>query len=429
MKFGFSALTIAFFHRYIPSMDYDQLLKKYKMLLTENQLLRDENESLKRLLGVSDIQPPENKKTGCVEETGADEEIRDNLLTSAVNSQSDSAAKIRLFMSLFKGRDDVYARRWENKNKGTSGYSPVCLNLWQPGLCGKPKTSCSKCANRLYATLDENVIEDHLRGHIIAGIYPLLSDETCHFLAIDFDEGDWQKDIAIVRGACVERDISVAVERSRSGAGGHMWFFFEQPLLASLARKFGTALLTFSMDRRHEIKFKSYDRFFPSQDTLPKGGFGNLIALPFQKAARKERNSEFVDENFQSYDDQWAFLSGIQRLSQERIENLIAKLCRGDELGVLKTDEEEIQKPWETPPKVILHKKDFPRQIEIVKANMLYIPTAEISQRALNRLKRLASFKNPEFYKKQAMRMSTYGHDRIISCADERSGYLCLPRG
>jgi len=410
-------------------MDYDQLLKKYKILLTENQLLRDENENLKRLINVSNIQPTKIKKTGCVEETGADEEIRDNLLTSVVNNQSDSTAKIRLFMSLFKGRDDVYASRWENKKKGTSGYSPVCLNLWQPGMCGKPKTPCSKCANRSYATLDENVIEDHLRGHIIAGIYPLLPDETCHFLAIDFDEGDWQKDISIVRDVCVEHEIPVAVERSRSGAGGHMWFFFEQPLLASLARKFGAALLTFSMDRRHEIKFKSYDRFFPSQDTMPKGGFGNLIALPFQKAARKERNSEFVDENFQSYDDQWAFLSGIQRLSQERIENLIAKLCRGDELGVLKTDEEEIQKPWETPPKVILHKKDFPRQIEIVKANMLYIPTAEISQRALNRLKRLASFKNPEFYKKQAMRMSTYGHDRIISCADERSGYLCLPRG
>lgn len=215
----------------------------------------------------------------------------------------------------------------------------------------------------------------------------MLSDETCHFLAIDFDEGDWQKDILIVRDVCAEHDIPVAVERSRSGDGGHMWFFFEDRLPASLARKFGAALLTFSMNRRHEIKFRSYDRFFPSQDTMPKGGLGNLIALPLQKAARKERNSEFVDENFQSYDDQWAFLSGIERLSQARVENLISKLCQGDELGVLKADEEEAQKPWETPPKVILNKNDFPRQIEVVKANMLYIPKADISQRALNRLK------------------------------------------
>jgi len=422
-------LTIAVFHRYIPFMDYDQLFKKYKMLLTENQLLKDENKSLKKLISFRDIQPPETKETECVDNVGSDPEIRDNLLTSSVNNQSASAAKIRLFMSLFKGRGDVYARRWENKNKGTSGYSPVCLNQWQPGLCDKPKTPCSKCANRSYATLDENVIEDHLRGHVIVGIYPLLSDETCHFLAIDFDEGGWQNDISIVRGVCAEYDIPVAVERSRSGDGGHMWFFFKQPLPAFLARKFGTALLTFSMNRRYEIKFKSYDRFFPSQDTMPKGGFGNLIALPFQKAARKEKNSEFVDETFQSYNDQWVFLSGIQSLSQERVETLISKLCHGDELGVLKADEEEIQKPWEAPPKVTLDKNDFPRQIEIVKANMLYIPTADLSQRALNRLKRLASFKNPEFYKKQAMRISTYGHPRIISCADERMGYLCLPRG
>ncbi len=331
-------------------------------------------------------------------------------------------------MSVFKGREDVYAKRWENKNKGTSGYSPVCLNLWQPGLCGKPKIPCSKCTNRSYARLDERVIENHLRGHLIAGIYPIREDETCHFLAIDFDAGDWQKDISAVRAVCVEHDIPVAVERSRSGNGGHMWFFFEDRLLAALARKFGTALLTHSMNKRHEITFKSYDRFFPSQDTLPKGGLGNLIALPFQKTARKNLNSVFVDEHFQSYDDQWAFLSGIQRLSQERVENLISELCHGHELGVLKVDEEEMPKPWETV-KVTLRKIDFPRRIKIVRANMLFIPKAGMSQRALNRLKRLASFKNPEFFKKQAMRLSTYGLARVISCAEEIPEYLCLPRG
>ncbi|MBC2716031.1 MAG: DEAD/DEAH box helicase family protein [Desulfobacteraceae bacterium] len=409
-------------------MDYDELLKKYKMLLNENQLLKNENKKLKMLVGLSNIQPPESKETVYAEQITSDRKTNDSVPTSVINNQSDSLAKIKLFMLLFKGRDDVYAKRWENKNKGASGYSPVCLNQWQPGLCSKPKVPCSKCTNSLYAALDENVIENHLRGHFIAGIYPMLSDETCHFLAIDFDEGDWQKDISILRDVCVEHDIPIAVERSRSGDGGHVWFFFADRLLASLARKFGTALLTYSMNRRHEIKFKSYDRFFPSQDTMPKGGFGNLIALPFQKAARKDKNSEFVDENFQSYDDQWAFLSGIQRLSEGRVENLITKLCHGHELGVLKVDEEEIQKPWKIC-KVTLHKNDFPRQIEIVKANMLFIPKADITQQALNRLKRLASFKNPEFYRKQAMRLSTYGHNRVISCADETLEYLCLPRG
>ena len=345
-----------------------------------------------------------------------------------VNNTSDSISKIKLFMSLFKGRDDVYAKRWENKKKATSGYSPVCLNQWQVGLCGKPKISCTKCANKLYAALDEHVIEDHLRGNIVAGIYPMLPDETCYFLAMDFDEADWQNDISMVREVCTEFNIPVAVERSQSGNGGHVWFFFENRISAVLARKFGTALVTFSMNRRHEIRFKSYDRLFPSQDTMPKGGFGNLIALPFQKSARKNNNSEFVDESFESYCDQWAFLSSIQKISEDRIESLISELCHGHELGVLKIDEEETQKPWETH-KVSLQKSDFPKQISIVKANMLFIPKAAISQRALNRLKRLACFKNPMFYKQQAMRLSTYGHPRVISCADETMDYLCLPRG
>ena len=162
---------------------------------------------------------------------------------------------------------------------------------------------------------------------------------------------------------------------------------------------------------------------------MPKGGFGNLIALPFQKSARKNNNSEFINESLESYSDQWAFLSSIQKISEDRIETLIQKLCHGHELGVLKIDEEETQMPWETQPISRLKKSDFPKQIDIVKANMLFIPKSNISQRALNRLKRLASFKNPMFYKQQAMRLSTYGHPRIISCADETMDYLCLPRG
>ncbi|MCP3928185.1 MAG: helicase, partial [Bacteroidetes bacterium] len=274
----------------------------------------------------------------------------------------------------------------------------------------------------------EHVIEDHLRGNIVAGIYPMLTDETCHFLAMDFDEAEWQNDISMVREVCTEFSIPVAVERSQSGNGGHVWFFFENRISAALARKYGTALVTFSMNKRHEIRFKSYDRLFPSQDTMPKGGLGNLIALPFQKSARKNKNSEFIDERFESYSDQWTFLSSIQKISEDRIESLISELCHGHELGALKIDEEETQKPWETR-KVSLKKSDFPKQINIVKANMLFIPKTAISQRALNRLKRLASFKNPMFYKHQAMRLSSYGHPRVISCADETMDYLCLPRG
>ena len=334
-------------------------------------------------------------------------------------------------MSLFKGRSDVYAQRWENKNKGTSGYSPVCLNQWQAGVCGKPKITCSKCENKDYAALDENAIEHHLRGDIVIGVYPMLQDETCHFLAVDFDEADWQRDISVFRDVCIELKIPAAVERSRSGRGGHVWFFFETSVSATLARKFGTILLTAAMNKRHEIQFKSYDRLFPSQDTMPKGGLGNLIALPLQKAAREKSNSEFIDDHFQSYADQWAFLSTIQKIPQNRIEKIITDFGVDHELGVLKQDEQEgAEKPWETSkPKIELQRDDFPERIEIVKANMLFIPKAGISQKAMNRLKRLASFKNPMFYKQQAMRLPTYGHPRVISCADETQDYLCLPRG
>jgi len=331
-------------------------------------------------------------------------------------------------MSLFRGRDDVYARRWESKKKVGSGYSPVCRNEWKHGLCGKPKMACSKCSNKSYAPLDERVVNDHLRGGMVAGIYPMLRDETCWFLAIDFDDGDWKKDISALNDVCMTFGIPFVVERSRSGNGGHAWFFFEAPVSAALARKFGTSLLTRATQERHEITFKSYDRFFPNQDTMPKGGLGNLIAIPLQKEARNAGNSVFVDGNFEPYPDQWAFLGTIQKLSEDVVLALTAQMSPAGELGAVKLNEEDGQKPWETC-KVELQSIDFPREIEFVKANMLYIPKNGISERALNRLKRLAVFRNPEFFKHQAMRMSTFGKPRIICCADDTFGHLCLPRG
>jgi superfamily II DNA or RNA helicase len=412
-------------------MNYEELFEKYRLLLIENKRLTEENDRLKATGGITEPEPAINNILNKTAPKSPQSQYRSTTIAISfnINNASDTKSKIKLFMSLFKGRDDVYATRWENKKKGTFGYSPVCLNQWKTGLCGKPKISCIKCGNRLYSTLDEHVIEDHLRGNIVAGIYPMLPDETCYFLAIDFDGAEWQSDVSVLREVCVEFGIPVAVERSRSGKGGHAWFFFEGRMAAALARKFGAVLLTFSMDRRHEIRFKSYDRLFPNQDTMPKGGLGNLIALPFQKSARNNNNSEFVDERFEPYADQWAFLFSIRKTSQDRIEDLVSKLSRGHELGELKKDEEELQKPWEKHKVISLQESDFPRQIEIVKANMLFIPKAGSSQKGLNHLKRLATFKNPEFFKNQAMRLNTYKHPMIISCADEIGEYLCLPRG
>ena len=412
-------------------MDHNELFEKYQALLIENDGLKAEITALKAQLGIpdsrmlSDVTPPHESASDLPHTNGTDE-----IAPSGINIKSNYTAKIKLFMSLFRGRDDVYAKRWENKKKRTFGYSPVCRNEWVPGVCAKPKGTCAGCASKAYVPVDETVIDDHLRGRndVVTGIYPMLRDETCWFLAIDFDGAGWQKDISALRDVCSEFTIPLAIERSRSGNGAHAWLFFEEPLPATGARKFGTALLTYTMSKRHEITFKSYDRFFPNQDTMPKGGLGNLIALPLQKAARKNNHSEFIDEKCNSYNDQWAYLGALGKLSGDDVAALTSRLCRGNELGVLKQDDEEVQKPWETP-KVTLTRGDFPKEIEVVTANMLYVPKTGISQRALNQLKRLAAFKNPEFYKAQAMRMSTYGKDRVICCADETEEYLCLPRG
>jgi superfamily II DNA or RNA helicase len=410
-------------------MNYQELLRENNRLKNEVERLTSENKRL-RLLIDEEAQSTINIKRDNLNNQPAPVILHpENASHPEVTNHSDTQSKINLFMSLFKGRDDVYATRWENKKRTGSGYSPVCLNQWHKDLCGKPKTPCSKCKNSSYAPLNERVIEDHLRGIIVAGVYPMMQDETCFFLAIDFDKEGWQKDISIVRDACKEFNIPVAVERSRSGNGGHAWFFFEDRLPATLARRLGTALLTYSMNKRHEIRFKSYDRFFPNQDTLPKGGFGNLIALPFQKAARNNQNSEFINEIFEPYPDQWAFLSSMKKINEDQVGQFIADLSHGHELGELKIDDEDDPRPWETSRKVNISKNDLPPIIDIVKSNMLYIAKHGISEKGLNHLKRLASFKNPEFYKHQAMRLSTHEYPRVISCADLTKDYLCLPRG
>ncbi|MBI4795879.1 MAG: DEAD/DEAH box helicase family protein [Deltaproteobacteria bacterium] len=402
-------------------MDFKTLLRKHQALLAENQALKEENLSLKARLDLAD--PPESRSSQeRVQQDASRVEPSFHL-----KDRANPAEKIRLFMSLFKGRVDLYAKRWESR-EDRSGYAPVCLNEWKPGFCGKPEVKCAFCDHRSYAALDERVIEAHLRGNLVAGIYPLRQDEKCHFLAMDFDKDGWQQDVSTLRDVCTAFAVPVAIERSRSGHGAHAWFFFYDPVAASLARKFGSALLTRAMSERHQIKFKSYDRLFPNQDTMPKGGFGNLIALPLQKAARKNGNSVFIDERFHPYEDQWGFLAQIRRLSEDEIGALISKLCHGSELGELKQDDEEATKPWETR-RSKLSRHEFPNVMQVVKANMLYLGKSGISQRALNALKRLAAFQNPEFYRAQAMRTSTYGKPRIISCAEETPEYLCLPRG
>ena len=233
---------------------------------------------------------------------------------SPVTDRSSSEAKIALFRLLFAGREDVFPRRWENARTGKAGYAPACANEWKPGLCGKPRVRCGVCPNRAFLPVSDEEIAAHLRGRHTIGVYPLLPDGTCRFVAADFDKASWHRDADAFLDACRSAGVPAALERSRSGNGGHVWIFFADPVPAALARRLGSHLLTEAMARHPDIGFGSYDRFFPSQDIVPEGGFGNLIALPLQGGPRRGGNSVFLDADFEPHADQWAYLSSLRRL-------------------------------------------------------------------------------------------------------------------
>ena len=221
-------------------------------------------------------------------------------ITNVEAAPRTGAEKIRLFRSLFRGRTDVFPKRWENAKQARSGYAPACTNEWVRGVCEKPRVKCGECPNQAFIPIDDRIIADHLGGKYTVGIYPLLRDDTCWFVAVDFDEASWMDDVAAFVETCRSHASSPAVERSRSGDGAHVWFFFTGPVLARDARNMASFLLTETMRLRRELKLESYDRIFPSQDTLPEGGFGNLIALPFQYLPRKAGHSLFHRRSLRS---------------------------------------------------------------------------------------------------------------------------------
>lgn len=349
--------------------------------------------------------------------------------TPKVTQNSHSSEKVNLFMSLFSGREDVYAKRWENKD-GRNGYAPACSNDWVQWVCEKPRVKCADCNNRKYVEVSNTTIQEHLLGKKVVGIYPMLQDETCRFLVMDFDKEQWQQNVSAIREICDEIGIVPHVERSRSGNGAHIWFFFSEAIPCSVARKLGSSLLTSAMSKRHEMNFSSYDRLLPNQDTMPKGGFGNLIALPLQKLARENGNSVFIDENFIALTDQWAYLSCIKKISLKEVEKFLSKLSITSELGELMKSSENEDEPWGKKKRsVTISRNDFPKKATIVKANMLHIEKEGFTSAGLNYMKRLAAFKNPAFYKAQAMRLSTYNIPRIIATHEETEKYVSLPRG
>jgi superfamily II DNA or RNA helicase len=414
-------------------MEDDQDLKaKLEAAIAQGQHLREEIQQLKAILAQHSIPFPEpqNCDPTTTRYLPAPSEV------AQIERIADKAHKIAAFRSLFRGREDIYAERWRTKD-GTWAYRPAGKKNWLAVLASRPEEhkKVDRETRTLFALTDE-VIRQHLTGKKTIGIYPLLLDETCWLLAADFDKKTWQEDSLAFLATCQRAGIAAYLERSRSGNGGHVWIFFETPVAAVLARKMGCALLTRTMERRHHLGLDSYDRFFPNQDTLPKGGFGNLIALPLQWMPRQNGNSLFVDDNLSPYPDQWKLLVSIRRVGTDQVEWIVNEATRkGQVMGVrlsMTTDDAE-DAPWTLTPSRKRTDKSisgpFPESVEIVQSSLIFVPKSGLPEPMLNRIIRIAAFQNPEFYKAQAMRLPTWDKPRVICCSEEFAQHIALPRG
>jgi len=345
--------------------------------------------------------------------------------------------KVALFLRLFRGRDDVYPKLWQNQKTGKKGYSPACANEWVRGVCEKPRVKCGECPNQAFLPLTAETVLDHLQGRHVIGVYPMLKDETCWFLAADFDKEAWREDVLAFVETCRRIDVPYAIERSRSGNGAHVWLFFSSPVAAATARKRGSYLITETMSRRHQLSMASYDRLIPNQDTLPKGGFGNLIALPLQYHPRQKGNTVFLNDALEPSPGQWDFLASLVLIPAEKVERIATEAAtRGQVIGLQFADagEHDIDaSPWlKAPSRKPKHTpivEPIPRQVRGVLSQRLYVERAGLPSALINQIKRLAAFQNPEFYKKQNLRLSTALTPRVISCAEDHGKHISLPRG
>lgn len=365
---------------------------------------------------------------------------------SEVSSSFSTLEKLQLFNDLFVGRRDVYARGFQSKKYNKMGYSPACANADNKTLCQRGRIRCSDCPNRVFAQFELKAIKMHLQGQdekgrpFIAGLYPLMPDDTCKLLVVDFDSDNYQTESLSFLSVCDRYHLPAYLERSRSGNGAHVWFFFKDFVKASVARKMASLLLEATMAEHSSVTLASFDRLIPNQDTLPEGGFGNLIALPLQRQPRYQGNSVFVDRQFRPFYDQWQYLATVQKISIPDIHRVIEELTgiekhfsnQTSPLDQLKESQPFEIKPWEPETDNDQWKRIAESQTQaltIIQANGLYFDKRELSPKLKSALCRLASFHNPVFFERQAKRFSTRNIPRFITCYEEKGNYLLIPRG
>jgi superfamily II DNA or RNA helicase len=330
-----------------------------------------------------------------------------------VTHYSPQAAKVAFFGTLFAARADVYATRWENGRTGKSGWLPAVQGRWQKGL---------RHSERTYLPLTADVLEAHLLGKVHVGLYPLLDGDRCCWLAADFDGPTAMLDALAYLKAARSIGVAAALEVSRSGTGAHTWIFFTGPVLAATARQLGTGLLREAIALRGRMDLASYDRLFPSQDVLPSGGVGNLIAAPLQKNCRINGTTVFLDPaTLEPYEDQFAYLSSLDRLTPRQVQK-VAERVRSPSVGAAV---DRLIRASST--------KTHPQLPPIVHAELgsrITVSGTDLTPAMLSTLKHAASRANPEFYERQRMRRSTWNIPRYIRSYDETlTGDLILPRG
>lgn len=421
-----------------PTQQYSDTIKS---LQSRIQALEDENRLLKERLeeaGVSYANIVSGDAEGVVELYDPDQGARIKKFDVTDKIASD------FFMMFCRGRKDVYDLRYTNPKTGKNGYYSQCFNRWDRGchIQKKDGVRCKDCELRAYKPVTLPLIKAHMNGtdpngNDVVAIYPMLENNLCQLLVFDFDnhakgaeqedyaniDDGWKEEINVLRRICKNLDVDAVVERSRSGRGAHLWIFFKEMVPARLARRFGFALLEKGAESVNLKSFKYYDRMIPTQDALPEGGLGNVIALPLQGMALKSGNSAFIDENWNAYEDQLNVLAGTRRLTRQGIEDYLSLWYSTGSTS----EDNGTDAPWDKNSEI--EAGSVKGVVRIVLADRIYIDSTGMSNKTKRQLRRMATFSNKQYFQNQAMDMPNYDESRFIYLGSDEGKYIVLPRG